>query len=201
MPWPNYVTSRIPRRLSAPWRFHGWKSCQGALSTLTLAIAGPCALRVSLVQPRPPSIAPKSLTNMEQRPVEVQPSISDQEDDPRPAKKRAVIPDEHLDKTSKDYYFDSYSHHAIHEEMLKDDVRTRTYEMAITQNKHLFKDKVRFSSRGPRPSLVTHFDVASDCPGRWMWHGHSLHVLCPGRSEARLRCRLFHHCRSSTHDH
>lgn len=48
------------------------------------------------------------------------------------------------DRTSKDYYFDSYSHHAIHEEMLKDEVRTRTYEMAIMQNKHLFEDKVRF---------------------------------------------------------
>lgn len=47
------------------------------------------------------------------------------------------------ERTSKDYYFDSYAHHAIHEEMLKDEVRTRTYEMAIMQNKHLFKDKVR----------------------------------------------------------
>lgn len=47
-----------------------------------------------------------------------------------------------VDRTSKDYYFDSYSHHAIHEEMLKDEVRTKTYEMAIMQNKHLFKDKV-----------------------------------------------------------
>ena len=44
--------------------------------------------------------------------------------------------------TSKDYYFDSYAHHAIHEEMLKDEVRTRTYEMAIKQNSHLFKDKI-----------------------------------------------------------
>ena len=32
------------------------------------------------------------------------------------------------DYTSKDYYFDSYSHHGIHEEMLKDQVRTRTYQ-------------------------------------------------------------------------
>jgi hypothetical protein len=48
-------------------------------------------------------------------------------------------PDE---RTSKDYYFDSYSHHAIHEEMLKDEVRTKTYEMAIMQNKHLFRDKI-----------------------------------------------------------
>jgi len=54
------------------------------------------------------------------------------------------VPSEAHDRTSKDYYFDSYAHHAIHEEMLKDEVRTRTYQMAILQNKHLFKDKVRF---------------------------------------------------------
>merc|ERR1719216_357015 len=45
-------------------------------------------------------------------------------------------------KTSKDYYFDLYSHFGIHEEMLKDTVRTRTYQKSITQNKHLFKGKV-----------------------------------------------------------
>jgi protein arginine N-methyltransferase 1 len=44
------------------------------------------------------------------------------------------------DRTSKDYYFDSYAHHAIHEEMLKDEVRTRTYQSAILDNRHLFKD-------------------------------------------------------------
>ena len=47
-----------------------------------------------------------------------------------------------VDKTSSDYYFDSYGHHAIHEEMLKDEVRTKTYQMAILQNKHLFADKI-----------------------------------------------------------
>jgi protein arginine N-methyltransferase 1 len=45
-------------------------------------------------------------------------------------------------KTSSDYYFDSYSHFGIHEEMLKDTVRTKTYQRAILQNKHLFKDKI-----------------------------------------------------------
>lgn len=35
------------------------------------------------------------------------------------------------DATSADYYFDSYSHFGIHEEMLKDDVRTRSYMNAI----------------------------------------------------------------------
>jgi len=46
------------------------------------------------------------------------------------------------DMTSKDYYFDSYSHYAIHEEMLKDEIRTSTYRRAIEWNQHLFQDKV-----------------------------------------------------------
>lgn len=46
------------------------------------------------------------------------------------------------EKTSRDYYFDSYSHYGIHEEMLKDEVRTRTYQNAIMNNQHLFKDKI-----------------------------------------------------------
>merc|ERR1712141_150970 len=44
--------------------------------------------------------------------------------------------------TSKDYYFDSYAHFGIHEEMLKDEVRTLTYRNSMLNNKHLFKDKV-----------------------------------------------------------
>eukprot|EP00092_Neocalanus_flemingeri_P103888 GFUD01132987.1.p1 GENE.GFUD01132987.1~~GFUD01132987.1.p1 ORF type:complete len:357 (-),score=105.41 GFUD01132987.1:114-1184(-) len=44
--------------------------------------------------------------------------------------------------TSKDYYFDSYAHFGIHEEMLKDQVRTVTYKNAMHHNKHLFRDKV-----------------------------------------------------------
>ncbi|DBA03498.1 TPA: hypothetical protein N0F65_011399 [Lagenidium giganteum] len=44
--------------------------------------------------------------------------------------------------TSRDYYFDSYSHFGIHEEMLKDTVRTKAYMDAILQSKHLFKDKI-----------------------------------------------------------
>jgi len=45
------------------------------------------------------------------------------------------------DATSADYYFDSYSHFGIHEEMLKDSVRTRTYQDSIIKNAHLFKGK------------------------------------------------------------
>jgi len=50
--------------------------------------------------------------------------------------------EEKTEKTSADYYFDSYSHFGIHEEMLKDKVRTGTYQKAILSNPHLFKGKV-----------------------------------------------------------
>eukprot|EP01089_Gocevia_fonbrunei_P011045 TRINITY_DN2410_c0_g1_i1.p1 TRINITY_DN2410_c0_g1~~TRINITY_DN2410_c0_g1_i1.p1 ORF type:complete len:344 (-),score=82.29 TRINITY_DN2410_c0_g1_i1:95-1126(-) len=43
---------------------------------------------------------------------------------------------------SGDYYFQSYSHFSIHEEMLKDEVRTGTYRRAIVENGEYFKDKV-----------------------------------------------------------
>ena len=43
------------------------------------------------------------------------------------------------DMTSADYYFDSYAHFGIHEEMLKDEVRTLTYRDSMVMNKHLFK--------------------------------------------------------------
>lgn len=44
--------------------------------------------------------------------------------------------------TSGDYYSDSYAHFGIHEEMLKDTVRTLTYRNSMLDNKHLFRDKV-----------------------------------------------------------
>jgi len=44
--------------------------------------------------------------------------------------------------TSSDYYWNSYAHFSIHEEMLKDEVRTLSYRKAIIDNKHLFKDKL-----------------------------------------------------------
>lgn len=44
--------------------------------------------------------------------------------------------------TSRDYYFDSYAHFGIHEEMLKDEVRTLTYRNSMYHNKHLFTGKV-----------------------------------------------------------
>eukprot|EP00182_Erythrolobus_australicus_P003397 CAMPEP_0185835288 /NCGR_PEP_ID=MMETSP1353-20130828/7421_1 /TAXON_ID=1077150 /ORGANISM="Erythrolobus australicus, Strain CCMP3124" /LENGTH=348 /DNA_ID=CAMNT_0028533885 /DNA_START=52 /DNA_END=1098 /DNA_ORIENTATION=- len=44
--------------------------------------------------------------------------------------------------TSSDYYFNSYAHFGIHEEMLKDETRTRSYMMAICNNAHLFEGKI-----------------------------------------------------------
>ncbi|KAL8592069.1 Protein arginine N-methyltransferase 1 [Nucella lapillus] len=55
-------------------------------------------------------------------------------------KANGMIPADEM--TSKDYYFDSYAHFGIHEEMLKDEVRTRTYRNSMYYNKHLFKGKV-----------------------------------------------------------
>ncbi|OCT57542.1 hypothetical protein XELAEV_18003323mg [Xenopus laevis] len=46
------------------------------------------------------------------------------------------------DITLKDYYFDSYAHFGIHEEMLKDEVQTLTYRNSMFHKRHLFKDKV-----------------------------------------------------------
>lgn len=45
-------------------------------------------------------------------------------------------------RSKHDYYFGSYSHFYIHEEMLKDVVRTRTYQQAICDNPEDFKDKI-----------------------------------------------------------
>lgn len=46
------------------------------------------------------------------------------------------------DLSSADYYFNSYAHFSIHEEMIKDSVRTGSYQRAIMDNEHLFRGKV-----------------------------------------------------------
>ncbi|KAF6001186.1 Protein arginine n-methyltransferase [Cyanidiococcus yangmingshanensis] len=46
------------------------------------------------------------------------------------------------DLSAGDYYFASYSHFGIHEEMIKDEVRTKTYMRAILDNAHLFAGRV-----------------------------------------------------------
>jgi len=45
-------------------------------------------------------------------------------------------------KKNHDYYYGSYSNFHIHEEMLKDQIRTRTYMQAIQDNPEDFKDKI-----------------------------------------------------------
>ena len=45
-------------------------------------------------------------------------------------------------ENKKDYYFNSYSSYYIHEQMLKDKIRTSTYQDAITNNPDIFKDKI-----------------------------------------------------------
>ncbi|KAI8924255.1 S-adenosyl-L-methionine-dependent methyltransferase [Entophlyctis helioformis] len=59
-----------------------------------------------------------------------------------PAAAAAALDAAKPNMTSKDYYFDSYAHFGIHEEMLKDEVRTLSYRNSMYQNRHLFKDKV-----------------------------------------------------------
>jgi len=41
-----------------------------------------------------------------------------------------------------DYYFGSYSHFSIHEDMLKDNVRTESYMNACLNNKDVFNGKI-----------------------------------------------------------
>jgi len=78
-----------------------------------------------------------ALSNGVEAPAEAMESHSTEE-----APKSNEIAEELEAATSKDYYFDSYSHFSIHEEMLKDTVRTLSYKHAIVRNAHLFKDKV-----------------------------------------------------------
>lgn len=47
-----------------------------------------------------------------------------------------------LTASSADYYFDSYNHYGVHEDVLKDTVTTFAFQRAIKQNAHLFRGKV-----------------------------------------------------------
>jgi len=46
------------------------------------------------------------------------------------------------DGSRDDYYRNSYAHFSIHEEMIKDEVRTQSYRRAILENPHLFREKI-----------------------------------------------------------
>ncbi|NXV79582.1 ANM3 methyltransferase, partial [Atlantisia rogersi] len=60
--------------------------------------------------------------------------------DVRSSSSSSAIADLHEDEDG--VYFSSYGHYGIHEEMLKDKVRTESYRDFIYQNSHIFKDKV-----------------------------------------------------------
>lgn len=76
------------------------------------------------------------MENMEVTPVDSTAVIKDLVNNVDKNGKKDVGVDE---MTSRDYYFDSYAHFGIHEEMLKDEVRTLTYRNSMYHNKHLFK--------------------------------------------------------------
>lgn len=46
-----------------------------------------------------------------------------------------------LSTFGQDYYFDSYAHFGIHEDMIKDTARTTSYKNAILRNSYLFQNK------------------------------------------------------------
>uniref|UniRef100_A0ABI7ZKW8 Protein arginine N-methyltransferase domain-containing protein n=1 Tax=Felis catus TaxID=9685 RepID=A0ABI7ZKW8_FELCA len=89
---------------------------------------------VNSAPPQPPQpVAPP-------KPVQCVHHVSTQPSCPGRGKMSKLLNPEEM--TSRDYYFDSYAHFGIHEEMLKDEVRTLTYRNSMYHNKHVFKDKV-----------------------------------------------------------
>lgn len=91
----------------------------------------------------------------------------------------------YAEMTSKDYYFDSYAHFGIHEEMLKDEVRTLTYRNAIYHNRHLFKGKV------PSPLLLVSLRAVEGREEgyRWCWTSGAGRGSCPCSRRRRGRRR------------
>lgn len=79
---------------------------------------------------------------------------------------------------SEVHYFNSYNHHGIHEEMLKDEVRTKSYRDAIYNSRHLFKDKVVLDV-GCGTSILSMYNFsacACTCPTAWLAH-HQCNML------------------------
>ncbi|ORX90214.1 S-adenosyl-L-methionine-dependent methyltransferase [Basidiobolus meristosporus CBS 931.73] len=70
----------------------------------------------------------------------VKENFFDNIDDPKPDVRIKEL-DQTTDK-EMDYYFSSYAHSDIHEQMLKDRVRTEGYRDFMYENKNIFKDKV-----------------------------------------------------------
>ncbi|KAA0720890.1 Protein arginine N-methyltransferase 8-B [Triplophysa tibetana] len=88
-----------------------------------------------------PSPLPKPVTSVHHVPHPPHtPNVSSLSACPGRGKMAKLLNPEEM--TSRDYYFDSYAHFGIHEEMLKDEVRTLTYRNSMYHNKHIFKDKI-----------------------------------------------------------
>ncbi|KAJ6227609.1 protein arginine n-methyltransferase 3 [Anaeramoeba flamelloides] len=55
---------------------------------------------------------------------------------------KTSLHDINLSFTSKDFYFEAYSHIGSHEEIIRDSAFLNSFKRAISDNPHLFKDKV-----------------------------------------------------------
>jgi protein arginine N-methyltransferase 1 len=92
------------------------------------------------VQKKKPKPKPKADARWQPVGARPKPAEPVEEKKSKPEQKSEAEPDS-KEFTSKDYYFDSYAHFGIHEEMLKDEVRMKTYSQAILSSKHLFQGK------------------------------------------------------------
>jgi len=102
-------------------------------------------------------------------------------------KKVDIFSDDYNEETltSSDYYFNSYSHFGIHEEMLKDEVRTNNYRRAIVENAHLFKGKVCLHADTFQHCYL---QLLLGCFGCRLRYWYSLHVCCPSWCQASYWC-------------
>ncbi|CAL1162987.1 unnamed protein product [Cladocopium goreaui] len=51
-------------------------------------------------------------------------------------------PKMNLKATSAEYYFESYNHYGVHEDIFQDGVTIPAFQQAISQNAHIFQGKV-----------------------------------------------------------
>ncbi|XP_012879057.1 PREDICTED: protein arginine N-methyltransferase 8 [Dipodomys ordii] len=142
-PWPDSLAAagsgRAPsgpetERVDQPHAAREQESAGIGQLIPTPGITEPLEMPVSSAPTQPPqAIIPT-------KPVQCVHHVSTQPSCPGRGKMSKLLNPEEM--TSRDYYFDSYAHFGIHEEMLKDEVRTLTYRNSMYHNKHVFKDKV-----------------------------------------------------------
>jgi len=92
--------------------------------------------KVLLAQKKPGLMVSLTLTNQHSQILQILTHFSSDEE------YRKQLLTDLSGKELHDYYYGSYSSFHIHEEMLKDAVRTRTYQRAIEDNPEDFKDKI-----------------------------------------------------------